>query len=108
MFVQRAEPGCHDESVTVENMTELTTVSHLLKVCMMCVKQVYVMVIYRNLVAFRRYSQSSCEVLQKMMFFGRRQISGAGEAPPKFLTEIWVTIEHVAKFGDSRPGDLGD
>jgi len=30
--VQRAEPGCHDESVTVENVSELSTVSQLLKV----------------------------------------------------------------------------
>jgi len=29
---QRLEPGCHDESVTVENMAELSAVSQLLKV----------------------------------------------------------------------------
>ena len=39
LSVQRAEPGCYVESVTIENVTELSTVSHLLKVCVMCRKQ---------------------------------------------------------------------
>ena len=40
--------------------------------------------------------------------FGPPNFGGRG--PPKFLTEFYkqVTIEHVAKFGDDRPSDLGD
>jgi len=34
------------------------------------------------------------------------------KGPPKLLTEryksAWVTIEHVAEFGDDRPSHLGD
>jgi len=53
----------------------------------------------------------SCPKSRRNAVLGR-QISG-GRGSPKFLTEfykftIWVTIEHVAKFADDRPSDVGD
>ena len=67
----------------------------------------------RCLVAFRRYSRSSREVIRnraEISFFGPPNFGGMG---PKCLIEFhksWspITIEHVAKFGDDRPSDLGD
>jgi len=52
----------------------------------------------------------SCPNRAEILMFLGRQISGGGA--PKFLTEFyksgWLSNEHVAKFGDDRPSDLGD
>ena len=53
-------------------------------------------------------SRSCAKSRRNFDVLGPPNFAGGGR-PPKFLTEFykWV-IEHVAKFGDDRPSDLGD
>ena len=43
----------------------------------------------------------------RLMFCGPSFFGGRGEISDRIL-KVWVTIGHVAKFGDDRPSDFGD
>jgi len=42
------------------------------------------------------------------MFLGRQISGGRATEISKQIVHIWVTINHVAKFGDDQPSDFGD
>jgi len=50
----------------------------------------------------------SCAKLCRNLMFGPPNFGGRATQISDRILQIWVTVEHVAKFGDDRPSNLGD